>query len=383
MPERVLNQIKYLCRNIAKVEWSGVLFYSVEGSIKDPHTMVLTLQDILPMNKGTSTYTEYSFDERVIDYMMDNETMEKGWKMGHIHSHNTMAVFFSGTDWSELNDNAPNHNFYLSLIVNNFMDFCAKVCFIAESDSSKQFDFTARDENGKKYIYKSEEYEVKEKKLIVYDCAIMSPKNDIVVDESFASKVSGIIKVASDAEEKAAALRASQPKVTSIVAPENGVKSRHMVGQEVTHGGKEWEWDEKDFTGKSISYLEKGKKIKDLDGNQLEDSIEEFAAFIMGTASFGYTDVEDACAYHCRTHTVPMELASEIVKDYGSYYDTFYEEMEDKDVVKNFLTITELTIEELENEEGNSRYAAHKNLLKPVIAGLTQFVVNFKKYGTE
>jgi hypothetical protein len=188
MPEKVLNQIKYLCKNIAKVEWSGVLFYSVEGSIRDPHTMVLTLQDILPMQKGTATYTEYSFDERVIEYMMDNETMEKGWKLGHIHSHNTMAVFFSGTDWSELEDNAPNHNFYLSLIVNNFMDFCAKVCFIAESDSTKQFDFVAKDENGKKYIYKAEEYEVKERKLIVYDCAITSPKNDIVVDDTFASK---------------------------------------------------------------------------------------------------------------------------------------------------------------------------------------------------
>lgn len=375
MPEKVLNQIKYLCKNIAKVEWSGVLFYSVEGSIRDPHTMVLTLQDILPMQKGTATYTEYSFDERVIEYMMDNETMEKGWKLGHIHSHNTMAVFFSGTDWSELEDNAPNHNFYLSLIVNNFMDFCAKVCFIAESDSTKQFDFVAKDENGKKYIYKAEEYEVKERKLVVYDCAITSPKNDIVVDDTFASKVDSIIKTAEDRAIAAAKITA-QSQVKSIVQPEQGVKSRHMVGQ---HTQKEFQWDEEAFVGKSG----KVTKIKDMDGNELEDSITEFAAYIMGTASYGYTDVEDACAYHCRTNTNPAELAGEIIESYGAYYDAFYIEMTDKDLVKNFLTIAELTIEELENESAASRFQAHKNIINPVVAGLKQFIVNFKKYGAE
>ena len=59
-------------------------------------------------------------------------------------------VFFSGTDWSELEDNASNHNYYLSLIVNNFMDFCAKVCFIAEA-KNETFNFEAKDEQGKRY----------------------------------------------------------------------------------------------------------------------------------------------------------------------------------------------------------------------------------------
>lgn len=54
--------------------------------------------------------------------MEGNEHLEE-CRIGHIHSHNTMGVFFSGTDWGELEDNAPNHNYYLSLIVNNFMDF--------------------------------------------------------------------------------------------------------------------------------------------------------------------------------------------------------------------------------------------------------------------
>lgn len=90
MPEKVFNQIQYLCQQIAKVEWSGILFYKTEGSIQDPETYKIILEDILPLHKGTSTYTEYTFDERVIEYMEENEHLEE-CKMGHIHSHNTMG----------------------------------------------------------------------------------------------------------------------------------------------------------------------------------------------------------------------------------------------------------------------------------------------------
>ena len=126
MPEKVYNQIQYLCREIAKEEWSGILFYKIEGSIQDIENFKIILEDILPLNKGTQAYTEYTFDERVIEHMEENEHLEE-CRMGHIHSHNTMGVFFSATDWSELEDNVVNHNYYLSLIVNNFMDFCAKL----------------------------------------------------------------------------------------------------------------------------------------------------------------------------------------------------------------------------------------------------------------
>ena len=47
-------------------------------------------------------------------------------------SHNNMAVFFSGVDNSELTDNAPNYNYYLSLIVNNKNEYCARIAFIGE-----------------------------------------------------------------------------------------------------------------------------------------------------------------------------------------------------------------------------------------------------------
>lgn len=93
MPEKVFNQIQFLCKEIASVEWSGILFYKIEGTIKNPSEMKLILEDILPMHKGNSTFTEYTFDERVAEYMMDHEELEE-CKIGHIHSHNTMGKLF-------------------------------------------------------------------------------------------------------------------------------------------------------------------------------------------------------------------------------------------------------------------------------------------------
>lgn len=113
-----------------------------------------------------------------------------------------MAVFFSGTDIDELKDNSASHNFYLSLIVNNFMDFKAKVAFRGKSKMTHQIiyeDFTALDENGEEYslIEGSSDNKTKEiEKMFVYDCDVLSSVEDIDVPENFAAKVKGIIDTA-------------------------------------------------------------------------------------------------------------------------------------------------------------------------------------------
>lgn len=208
MPNDILHKIKYLCRAIPKVEWSGIILYTVKGSIKDPDNMKLLLKDIIPMHKGNQTYTEYSFNEkkrdtsgyedRMIDYFNDNpEALEEDWKIGHIHSHNSMNVFFSGTDMSELEDNAPSHNFYFSIIVNNWMDFCAKVAFIASVDTKVTSPYMALDENGDSYQVTSSDFSVKKDKMYIYDCDISSPKEDeLNVDNTFENNVNEIIKKA-------------------------------------------------------------------------------------------------------------------------------------------------------------------------------------------
>ena len=196
MPDDILDKIKYLCKAISKVEWSGVLFYDIQGSIQDPENFKVILKDILPMNKGSQAYTEYDLDNRYVDYLMDNpEAMD--WKVGHIHSHNTMDVFFSGTDMSELQDNSAAHNFYLSLIVNNYMDFQAKIAFRGTVDvKTETLPYYALNENGDKYIIEESVFTVKKEKLFILDCSVESKADILSVKETFSSKVAGIIKAA-------------------------------------------------------------------------------------------------------------------------------------------------------------------------------------------
>jgi len=194
MPIEVLHQIQYLCKLISKVEWSGALFYTTEGSIEKPETFKITLKTILPLDMGSSAYTEYNLDERFMDFIEEDFEERCTWKLGHIHSHNSMAVFFSGTDMAELNDNAPAHNFYLSLIVNNAMDFLAKVAFIGEAKKDiKQVPYTAKNVNGIDYIIEKQDFEVNTQKLFLYDCEIYSDLQELSVTEQFINQVAKIM----------------------------------------------------------------------------------------------------------------------------------------------------------------------------------------------
>jgi proteasome lid subunit RPN8/RPN11 len=184
--KEVLDKIKYLCKEIPKVEWSGVLFYRVKGTITKPDSFSVYITDVLPMHKGTAAYTEYEFSQDVADYIEeDNERFE--WKIGHIHSHNTMKTYFSGTDMSELNDNSEFHTYYLSLIVNNFMDLTAKIAYRANTEG---FSYSATDEFGNKFI---KNIKKPEQLLMIHDCDIEIPENEIEVSFDFAKRVEEII----------------------------------------------------------------------------------------------------------------------------------------------------------------------------------------------
>ena len=349
------------------------------GSIKDPSTMILTVEDILPMNKGTQAYTEYSMDDRVIDYMMDNETMEKGWKMGHIHSHNTMAVFFSGTDWSELEDNAPHHNFYLSLIVNNFMDFCAKVCFISEAKDTKDFDFLAKDEHGNEYVYLSKPYEVKQKKLVVYDCDIKSPVSAIAIEDSFKTRVTGII---TDAENKAAALaaaRAANPPTTSYAGWDGG--HRGVIQDPKDHKGKVIQMTPHRPDIKRWSGMDTKTPIKDtgFDAQVLEDQIEDFAMYVLltGNELETFADLEDICEHYAKYKVSHDFICSEIVSKYFDLYSKFFPG-EKEDEMTDFIVNTELIIDEYRHEIKMSDSDDVAGLLTKVADGLDKMLSTFK-----
>lgn len=78
------------------------------------------------MDIGTHTTTGFDYNGDVMQFIMTNPGL-MDCVQGMLHSHNTMSSFFSGTDMSELADNSKNHNYYLSVVVNNAMDIVAKI----------------------------------------------------------------------------------------------------------------------------------------------------------------------------------------------------------------------------------------------------------------
>lgn len=404
MPDKVLHQIKYLCREIPKVEWSGILFYKIEGSIKDPENMKVILVDILPMNKGTTAYTEYTIDISVIEYMEENEHLEE-CKMGHIHSHNTMGVFFSGTDWSELEDNAPNHNFYVSLIVNNFMDFCAKVCFISEVKEEKEFSFFAKDEQGVRYETSKKSYKVDTKQLIVYDCNITSPHEAITIHDNFKAKVDEIIKKAEASTKVRTSTYAlgqqalagfNKPTTTKTVY--NGKKplwdsanfstkkdldkpiiSRHKY---VTPGGflKNDGWEEDWGIPQGKSNIQ--KNVEDNATMVFEFDIEEFAMLVLNTGNpvSEYADCEDIIENYLKFGLTSSGLRKKVIDEYDKMYKKFiidkYENTESAEV---FIAVTEAIIEEYKTTIEDLVNIRGKLLVEGVVEGLESMLNNFKK----
>ena len=125
IPRKVEEKIRYLCRKFPTLEWSGVLFTSHKGSFENKD-LVITCEDIYPMDLGSPGYTEYKMDETVAGYMADNIELFD-CELGLIHSHNQMSCFFSGTDTSTLQSEGNEKNCFVSLIVNNAGTYCAAV----------------------------------------------------------------------------------------------------------------------------------------------------------------------------------------------------------------------------------------------------------------
>ena len=71
VPTKVEEKIRYLCRKYPSLEWSGILFYTHTGNFEDGN-LVITCEDIYPMDLGTSTFTSYKNDETIAGYIADN-----------------------------------------------------------------------------------------------------------------------------------------------------------------------------------------------------------------------------------------------------------------------------------------------------------------------
>lgn len=124
-----VDKVKSLCNSINTVEWSGILLYNVV----DETNFIFEAIDFIPMAKGNSGYTTFAFSGVATKYIMDQDYDLMTIRMGLIHSHHNMATFFSHEDDDELKVNAPNHTYYMSLIVNNRQEYCCALAHMVKA----------------------------------------------------------------------------------------------------------------------------------------------------------------------------------------------------------------------------------------------------------
>lgn len=122
--ELVQRKIREWCLQFPDQEWSGTLFYTVEGSFADG-SFTATCRDIYVSDIGTGGYTEFDHKADIVTYADENDLLD--CHQGLIHSHNKMATWFSGTDRSTLIEEGMSMPHFLSLIVNNAGKYTAKI----------------------------------------------------------------------------------------------------------------------------------------------------------------------------------------------------------------------------------------------------------------
>ena len=181
LTQEVMDQIDYLHKKVGGVEWCGILFYTKEsGEIHNPEDFVLTARQIYPMNIGSEAYTEADIEGMDIIEMYEKIPNAENMKQGLIHTHHRMATFFSGTDMSELHDNAPLHNYYLSLIVNFDGKYTAKIAYVAEVTNRNILLFNNSEDQQQRV-----ESETTKKVLVMMNLDIIKPVFQEVVPEYF------------------------------------------------------------------------------------------------------------------------------------------------------------------------------------------------------
>ena len=125
IPEEVQRIIKAWCYKSHNTEWSGTLWYSVEGSFEAKDLKIIC-KDIYVSDIGTAGYTEFDVKPEIVSYMCEKPELLDCY-MGLIHSHNNMATFFSGTDTATLQEEGECRAHFVSLIVNNAGVYTAKI----------------------------------------------------------------------------------------------------------------------------------------------------------------------------------------------------------------------------------------------------------------
>tara|TARA_R110002167_G_scaffold42855_4_gene129863 strand:+ start:11217 stop:12044 length:828 start_codon:yes stop_codon:yes gene_type:complete len=100
------------------LEWSGPAWYKLKKD-EDGYPIEFRIVHFHPLNLGGHASTEWTAGDfaKIMQETYESKPSLKTASIGLIHSHNTMGAFFSATDTSTMEDNAPEKGFYASLVV--------------------------------------------------------------------------------------------------------------------------------------------------------------------------------------------------------------------------------------------------------------------------
>lgn len=171
-------KIKYLSYKYPNNEWSGILYVKYEGTLKEKNFTV-TAVDMYLKDVGNSTLTEFKVGHDHFNYAMNNGLEECDF--GLIHSHHNMKAFFSATDSNELRTTGMQKDLYVSLIVNNDGNYCAKVSQRIQKKGTVNLTITAKDNDEQYSVETTEEVDMSD--IMTYDFDIKGTIVNYVINE--------------------------------------------------------------------------------------------------------------------------------------------------------------------------------------------------------
>lgn len=124
----------------------------------------IKVESIFLMHVGTESTADFKGNADFADLMVENEDIADMFAKGarifqcKIHSHNKMAAFFSQgsgvSDQQDLEDVSKNHDLYVSIVVNNNMDFFAKACrWVTTEEITKTVKVPVMNNHSVEYTY--------------------------------------------------------------------------------------------------------------------------------------------------------------------------------------------------------------------------------------